>query len=169
METLRRVLKGIDTFTRYQGYALVPFCLLLIVITMYDIVGRQLGIFTAWAFDSEWFLYGFLMMMGMGYASLQGQHVRVDLAGSKLSPRMQSLFLVISFGVFVIPVLIIVGIDSWNFAMRAKKIGENVVSAWDFPLWPVKFSIFAGCCLMLPHSVAELIRHIYFVIRKEKL
>lgn len=169
MEKLRRVLRWVNTFTKWQGYLLAPFCLSLIAITIWDITAREFGLFSAWAFDIEWFHYGFIMMVAMGYAVLREQHVRVDLVTTRFSPRTQALLMALSYLVFVIPLMVFVAIYAWHFAMYSKGMNEVTLTPWACELWPIKFAIFIGICLMLPQCFAELIRHIYFVIKREKL
>lgn len=169
MEKLRGVLRGVDTFTKWQGYLLVPLVPALVGITIYDITARQLGMFTAWAFDVEWFIYGSLLMLAMGYTALKDQHVRIDLLTTRFSPRVQAALMAFSYAVFVIPLMVMLGIYAFDFALEAKTIGEMTLMAWASPLWPVKSFIFLGVCFLLPQCFAELIRNIYFVIKKEKL
>jgi len=169
MNKLRKILAGVDTFTKWQGYVMAPFCVTLILITLYDITGRRLGLFTAWAFDTEWFHYGFLMMLTMGYAVLKDQHVRVDLVTTRFSPRTQAILMAVSYLFFVIPFMILIVIYSWDFGMHAREVGEISLTAWAGPLWPIKMSIFIGICLMLPQCFAEAIRNIYAAIKREKL
>ena len=169
MDTLRRVLRGVDTFTKWQGYILAYLIFSLIFITITDITGRQIGFVTMWAFDIEWFHNGALLMLAMGYAVFHDQHVRIDILTSRWSPVTQSIMMAISYGVIVIPVMIFIGINAWGFASHSLALGEETVMAWHAPLWPIKFCIFVGICLMLPQCFTELIRNIYFSIKKEKL
>ena len=122
-----------------------------------------------WAFDVEWFTYAFILMLAMGYAVLKGQHVRIDLATVRYSPWTQELIMAISYAVIVIPLMVSIAILSWDFAWKAMEIGEITLIAWYAPIWPVKWFIFIGCILMLPQCFAELTRHIYFLIKKERL
>ncbi len=169
MKTLRNVLSWIDKSSNWTGHFFAFFVIFLIGITLYDIIGRQFGQFTMWAFDIEWFTYGFIQMGAMAYAVLKGQHVRIDLLTMRYSPRTQELLLAISFGLFLIPLMIFVGIFAWKFAWAAMLINEKTLVAWRAPIWPIKWFIFMGCVLILPQSFAELIRHLYFAIKGEKL
>jgi TRAP-type mannitol/chloroaromatic compound transport system permease small subunit len=162
-------MKGVDTFTRWQGYILAYLIFTLIFITMADITGRQAGYVTMWAFDVEWFHNGALLMLAMGYAVFRDQHVRIDILTSRWSSRTQSIMMAISFGIIIIPVMIFIAINAWDFALHSLSLQEETVMAWHAPLWPIKSCIFVGICLMLPQCFTELIRHIYFIIKKEKL
>ena len=169
MEKLGRVLRWVDTFTKWQGYLLAPLCLSLIALTLWHIIGRQLGVFTAWAFDLEWYTNGYLLMLCMGYALLKGQHVRIDIVTTRYPPRIQALLMVVSYLVFVITPMVLVARYAWDWAMFSRSVGEITVTGWAGPMWLIKVSVFAGICLMLPQCFAELIRHTIFVFKKEKL
>ena len=169
MEKLRRAVRGVDTFTKWQGYCLAPFMLTLIATVWIDIILRETGGVTMWAFDIEWFHYGLMLMLAMGYAVLRDQHVRVDLITTRFSPWTQAVLMALSYAVFIIPLMILVAIYGWDFAMHARDIGETTVTYWHAPLWPIKLFIFIGICLMLPQCFAELIRNIYFVVKRETL
>ena len=169
MEKLRRSLKIVDNFTKWSAFCVAPLCLSLIAITMYDVIGRRIGLFTAPAFDIEWFHYGFIMMLAMGFAVLKDQHVRIDLLTDRYSPRVQAMLMVFGYAVLVIPFLILVAGSSLEFSLRSMAVHELTMTAWQAEVWFVKLSIFAGICLMLPQCFAELIRHSYFAIKKEEL
>lgn len=166
---LRKVLRAVDTFSLWQGYFLAVFVVGLIGITLYDIIGRQFGQFTMWAFDIEWWTYAFIMMLAMGYAVLKRQHVRIDLATVRYSPRTQELIMAFSYAVIIIPFMVFIAVYSWKFAWYAMEIGEITLIAWYAPIWPIKWFIFIGCILMLPQCFAELTRHIYFLTKGERL
>ena len=169
MDTVRRILRGVDTFTQWQGYCVAVFVIFLIAITLYDIIFRQFGVFTMWAFDVEWFTYAFILMLGMGYAVLKEQHVRIDIITEFFPPRLREGILAASFAVLIIPFMAFMAILGWEFAWKAMAINELTLIAWYAPIWPIKWFITIGCVLMLPQCFAELFRHTYFVVKKESL
>ena len=130
MDTFRRVLKWVDTFSLWQGYFLAFFVIFLIAITLYDIIFRQFGVFTMWAFDVEWFTYAFILMLAMGYAVLKGQHVRIDLATVRYSAWTQEFIMALSYAVIIIPLMVFIAVLSWDFAWQAMAIGETTLIAW---------------------------------------
>jgi len=125
--------------------------------------------FTAWAFDCEWFTFALILMLSMGYAVLKRQHVNIDLVTTHYSPWAQELMMVISYSLFTIPLTVFIAVWGWAFALRSLEVGEMTLVAWQAPIWPIKFFLPIGCILLLPQCFAELIRHTYFVIKKERL
>lgn len=169
MKTLIKILSGIDRFSYWQGEILSVPLVGLIVIIIYDITARQFGLLTVFLFDTEWFLYSGIMMVGMGVATLKDTHVRIDWITDKYSPRTQEIFMAISWGLIVLPCLGFISVYAWKFLMSAFLEQEKTVTAWHVVLWPVKSFIFTGIVLMIPQVVAQLIRSIYFVIKQEEL
>jgi len=169
MDTVRRILRGVDTFTRWQGYFLAVFVIFLIAITLYDIIFRQFGIFTMWAFDVEWFTYALILMLAMGYSVLVGQHVRIDILTEFFPLRVREGILAASFAIIIIPLMAFNAILGWEFAWKAMAINELTLIAWYAPIWPIKWFITIGCVIMLPQCFAELFRHTYFVFKKERI
>ncbi|MBA7562667.1 hypothetical protein ES708_04320 [subsurface metagenome] len=169
MHILGKILRGIDAFTKLQGYIFAPLCITLIVMVLFDISARQFGLIIYWGYDIEWFQYAYILMLSLGYAVLKDQHVRIDLITTRYSPRVQAVLMAFSYAVFVIPLMIIIAINAWEFSMFAKGINEVTQRPWYCPLWPIKFAVFVGVVLMLPQCFAELTRNIIFVIKKVKL
>lgn len=169
MEQLRTVLGWIDTATRRVGNVLSFTCLTLIGFTLYDIIARQIGLYTMWSFDITWFHLGFLLMMGLAYALLTGQFVNIDLLTSKYSSWTQHLLLFISFAVIGIPITILFAWLSWDWAMQSWAMKELTNSAARIPVYPVKTFVFIGLVLSLPQLFALAIRHGYFLFKKVEL
>ncbi len=166
---LRKVLRGVDIFSNGHKYFLSILIIGLVFITLYDVIGRQFGRMTGWAFDVEWFTYAAILVLSMGYAVFKGQHVRIDSLTARYSPWTRELLIALSYLVFVIPFMVFIAVYSWSFAWEAMETGELTLIGWYAPLWPVKFLLPIGCILMLPQCFAELTRHIYFLIKKERL
>ena len=122
-----------------------------------------------WAFDVEWFTYAFILMLGMAYAVLTDQHVRIDLATVIYPYWLREGIMVFSYAVIIIPFMAFIAKLSWTFAWSAMAIDERTLIAWYAPIWPIKWFIFVGCVSMLPQCFAELIRHCYALVRKEQL
>ena len=136
---------------------------------IFDIVARQFGMITDWGFDIEWFQYAFILMAALGYAVLKDQHVRIDLMTTRYPPRVQAALMAFSYAFFVLPLMILVAMTSWEWASWSRSVGEVTERPWYGPLWPIKYFIFTGIMLMLPQVFAQLTRNIVFVIKKVKL
>ena len=63
---------------------------LLIVAICTQVVIRKLGMNQAWLDDAQWWLYGFAMTVGFGYAITTQSHVRVDILHQNFSPAKKA-------------------------------------------------------------------------------
>lgn len=169
MEGLRRVLRWIDTSSRWQANVFAATCLTLIGVTLADIIGRLLGKYTTQLFDIEWFHLAFLLTLTMSYSLLTRSFVRVDLLSNRYSPRTQRLLMFLGFSLFGIPITVLFAVYAWHFAIDSWAIKELTMSASKIPVYPIKMFIFAGLVLSLPQLIAEAIRHFYFIIKKVEL
>ena len=169
MGKLGRILKGVDTFTKWQGYLLAPLCTTLIIIVVIDITLRELGQPIGWAWDIEWFHWAFLMTFAMGYSVLKEQHVRIDLLTTRFSPRTQAALIAFSYGVVVIPFMVMVAIYAWDFVGRSIRVEEVLYTTWTWRVWPIKAALLGGIFLMMPQCIAALIRNVYFAVKGERL
>jgi len=169
MEKLRTVLGWIENATRQMGNVLSFSCLSLIGFVLYDILARQIGLYTMWTFDVSWFHLGFLLMFALGYSLLVGQCVKVDLVSSRYSPRTQHILSFLSLGVIGIPITILFAWLAWGWVMNSWAIKELTNSASRIPVYPVKTFVFAGLVLSLPQLIAHSIRDMYFIIKRVEL
>ncbi len=165
MKKLGKVLRAIDIFTKWVGYCLAPFVVILTLLVVYDISTRQVGWYTAPIFDIEWFLNGAFMTLALGYALLVGKHVRVDVLSAHYPSRVQAALSILVYIVLAIPFLTLVVIEAWDFSMFAKNMHELTVTGWEFPMWIPKFFTCLGPALLLPQCFAELIRSIFILIK----
>ncbi|GAH73181.1 unnamed protein product, partial [marine sediment metagenome] len=70
-----KIAHYIDMSSKWVGYVLAPFILVLIGVTIYDIICRNIGIMTLWPFDVAWFIWAALLTLSMVYAVRIGSHV----------------------------------------------------------------------------------------------
>ena len=76
---------------------------LLMVAICTQVVIRKMGNNQAWLDDAQWWLYGFAMTVGFGYAITTQSHVRVDILHQNFSPRKKAKIEVIGLGWFLLP------------------------------------------------------------------
>ena len=169
MKTLSRVLKWIDIFTEWHSYILSVPVVALIVMIVFDITARQFGLFTTFLFDMQWFIFAGLLTLSMGYAALKGTHVRIDWIVTKFPPRTQEVIIAISWALIVLPSLGFLGRYAWDFFITALQDKETTVTVWHVIVWPVKMFIFAGVILMVPPTIAALIRSVHRIIKGQEL
>jgi TRAP-type mannitol/chloroaromatic compound transport system permease small subunit len=105
----RRVRAGIERFTDLSGRATSWLALAIVVLMAVNVLLRYLfSEGSVWAQELEWHLLAPLILFGMSYALLHGEHVRVDVLYAHFTPRnkllvdLLSAFLCVAISVAVI-------------------------------------------------------------------
>ncbi|MCK0100698.1 TRAP transporter small permease [Pseudohalocynthiibacter sp. F2068] len=97
----------------------------------------------------------------LAYAQIRRAHIRVELVYFQMPPRVRAVMDVITdlaamafFGLILSQAI--------SEAQYSLQIGEATVGLIRFPLWPARFTLAAGCALMILqltlHLIQDLIR-----------
>ncbi|HAD28494.1 MAG TPA: TRAP transporter permease DctQ [Rhodobacteraceae bacterium] len=81
-----------------------PVLMLGIVI---QVVIRKMGFNQAWLDDAQWWMYGFAMLTGFGYAITTNSHVRVDIFHQHFSAQKAARIEVFALGWLLMPFLVL--------------------------------------------------------------
>lgn len=75
---------------------------------------------TIWAYDLSLFMFGYIAALGGAYAQQRRGHINVDILYNKVSPRVRSLFNLISYalGMFFLLVVIKMSIGKFEEAIE---------------------------------------------------
>lgn len=141
----------------------------LIGFVLYDILARQLGLYTMWAFDVSWFHFAFLIACALAYSLFTGSCVSVDLISKRYPLRTQHIIQFVGFGLFAVPITVLFIWLAWGWAMDSWAIKELTNSASRIPVYPIKAFLPIGLLLSLPQLMVLTIRHGYFAIRNTEL
>jgi len=88
----RGVRAGIERFTDLMGRATSWLALAIVVLMAVNVLLRYLfSEGSVWGQELEWHLLAPLILFGMSYALLHGEHVRVDVLYAGFSPRKKLL------------------------------------------------------------------------------
>lgn len=125
---------------------------------------RKAGVNQAWLDDAQWWLYGFAMLVGFGYAIVLQSHVRVDIFYEHFDQARKSRIEIFGLGWLLLPFLGIMGDTTFHFAVSSVIAGEGSDSPNGLHgLYILKTTIpilfgFAilGACSVLRHHLAKL-------------
>ena len=171
MLILKRILKAIDSISILAASGAKWFAWLLVLVGAYDTIVRHFfNAPTIWAYDTLCISGGAMYVLGWSYDYLFDCHTRVDLIYGKLSPKKKAIMNIISSLFLFFPITIALLTISFNWAIRAWRIKEKMISTFWYPPAAPYRTIFAlGILLLLLQGTANFIRDIYFVIRGEQL
>lgn len=75
---------------------------------------------TIWAYDLSLFMFGYIAALGGAYAQQRRGHINVDILYNKVSPRIRSLFNLLSFalGIFFLVIVFKMSIGKFEEAIE---------------------------------------------------
>jgi TRAP-type mannitol/chloroaromatic compound transport system permease small subunit len=116
----------------------------------------------AWL-EIQWYLFGAVFMLGVGYVMLKNAHVRIDFISGKLSKRTNAIIDAVGIVVFTIPLAIIMIDLGWPMFERAWTTGEMSQNAGGLIRWPAWALLPLGFAILLLQALSELIKRIAFI------
>jgi TRAP-type mannitol/chloroaromatic compound transport system permease small subunit len=156
---MEKIADGIDAFIDFVGRATSWLALILALVMGGNVLlryGFSLG--WIWAQELEWHLLVPLVLFGMSYALLHGEHVRVDVLFASFSDRSKhavdvlSALIAMAFSVAVIWLSLPYVGQSWS-------IGEGTANPGGIDYrYIVKAMIPVGFALLFIQSVSQAIR-----------
>ena len=113
---------------------------------------------SVWSQELEWHLLAPLILFGMSYALLHGEHVRVDVLYAQFSERRKALVDIVS-ALLAIAVSLIVIWLSVKYVHQSWAIDERSADPGGLPMrWALKALIPIGFAVLALQSVAVLLR-----------
>lgn len=158
---MRTLTKAIDRLVALQAEGTSMLMILLVIIMCMEVFLRYvLKSPTIWALEFTTFLYGMHFVLGYGYTEQFHGHVRVDIFSSKLPPKAQDIFYIVTTALISLPVCLMLCIWSYDNAWQSTRILERSASAWGPPIWPVKIFMALGFTFLVLQVLSNLIKKI---------
>ncbi len=139
----------------------------LVVATVYEVFSRYLfNAPTIWAYELGYMAMGTNFLLGSAYTLRERGHIRIDVAYSQFSPRVQALIDVIGYVFLFLPVAWWLSWGLWKYGYNAYLSGETSgESAWNKIIWPFRLVFFLGFLLLALQGTAELIKALRTLLR----
>ena len=163
MDSMVKVIRGIDWVTDRSGKVLAWLCFPLILALVYEVTARYLfKAPTEWAYDVTYMLYGTIFMLGAAFTLLKKAHIRTDLFYNKWTPRTQGLIDTVMYLLLYFPGIIFFLVAGWDYAAHSWVTGEHTsLSPWRPIIYPFKAVIPVTAFLLLVQGVSELLKSVY--------
>ena len=164
MTALIKLSRLIDLMNTWIGKLTMWLVLAAVLISAGNAVLRKafsIGS-NAWL-EIQWYLFGAVFMLGVGYVMLKNAHVRIDFISSKLSKRTNAIIDAIGIVIFTIPLSIIMIDLGWPLFMRAYTSGEMSQNAGGLIRWPAWLLLPLGFGILLLQASSELIKRVAFL------
>jgi TRAP-type mannitol/chloroaromatic compound transport system permease small subunit len=150
---------GIDTFIDLVGRAVSWIALVLALVMGANVFlryGFSLG--WIWAQELEWHLLVPITLVGMSYAMLHGDHVRVDVLYARFSPRGKVMVEVAAAAIGMVFSLLVIWL-SIPYVDQSWSIGEGSANPGGLDYrYIIKAMIPLGFALLFLQSLAQTLR-----------
>lgn len=140
----------------------------LLMITIIIQIGMRYFLSSGQTFleELQWHFYGLAVMIGLAYAQVNDNHVRVDIFYSGFSDRKKRIVEVISILFFVFPLVFVIFYHSLDFVADSWRVSEGSDSADGLPYrFLIKSVIPISFGLLGLASLSRLIRDVYLLVK----
>ena len=161
MQSLLKLSRGIDAFTRWTGKRLAWLILVAVVVSAINAIIRK-------AFDTssnswlelQWVLFSIVFLLCSSWTLLDNEHIRIDIVNNMMPKKVRDSIDVIGHIFFLMPLCVVMIITGVPFFLRSMEINEQSGNAGGLPQWPAKSLIMIGFALLLVQGISELIKRI---------
>lgn len=161
MQSLLKLSRGIDSFTRWAGKRLAWLILLAVIVSAVNAIVRKTfdTSSNAWL-ELQWVLFSVVFLLCSPWTLLENEHIRIDIINNLLPKRVRNIIDVIGHLFFLMPLAVIMIVTGVPFFARSYEINEQSGNAGGLAQWPAKSLIMIGFAFLLVQGVSELIKRI---------
>jgi TRAP-type mannitol/chloroaromatic compound transport system permease small subunit len=161
LQSLLKLSRGIDAFTRWVGRRLAWLILVAVVISAVNAVVRKVfdTSSNSWL-ELQWVLFSIVFLLCSAWTLLDNEHIRIDIVNNMLPKQVRNSIDIIGHLFFLMPLCIIMIITGVPFFRRSVEINEQSGNAGGLPQWPAKSLIMIGFAMLLVQGISELIKRI---------
>lgn len=165
MRQIRALVNFIDKLNFWVGTICNYTVLIVTALVVFEVMSRRVfNAPTVWTFEMITMIYGFYILITLGYGMLLKVNVSVDLLYNKFSPKSKGILDLITFIIFFFPFTILVLYAGINFAAISWAGLEKSWSVWAPPLYHFKTVIPIGIGLLLLQGISEFIKRLIYVV-----
>jgi TRAP-type mannitol/chloroaromatic compound transport system permease small subunit len=161
LQSLLKLSRGIDAFTRWLGKRLAWLILVAVVVSALNAIVRKTfdTSSNSWL-ELQWVLFSIVFLLCSSWTLLDNEHIRIDIVNNMLPKQVRNSIDVIGHAFFLIPLTFVMIITGGPFFMRSVEINEQSGNAGGLPQWPAKSLIIIGFTMLLAQGISELIKRI---------
>lgn len=152
MKSVSYIVTGVNRLFFLLAGALI---FAVVPILLFEVVARYLfDAPTVWAMEASTLIFGpHFMLAGPYLLHLKG-HVAVDIFSEKLTGLPKVVLDVFSYAVIAVFAGVFAWV-SWPLAINAYSLGETSFSAWNPPVWWLKFVVPLSFALLFLQALVE--------------
>jgi TRAP-type mannitol/chloroaromatic compound transport system permease small subunit len=161
LQSLLKLSRGIDAFTRWTGKRLAWLILVAVIVSAVNAIVRKTfdTSSNSWL-ELQWVLFSIVFLLCAPWTLLDNEHIRIDIVNQMLPKRVRDSIDVIGHTLFLLPLTIVMIITGGPFFMRSFEINEQSGNAGGLPQWPAKSLVIIAFAFLLVQGFSELIKRI---------
>lgn len=161
MQPLLSISRGIDALNTFIGKAVSWLILVAVLISAGNAVVRKVlsTSSNAWL-ELQWYLFGAVFLLAAAWTLICNEHIRIDVVNSLFPKRVRNWIDVIGHTLFLMPLCILILVDSWPFFLKSYLQNEQSMNAGGLVVWPAKLLVVVGFALLFIQGISELIKRI---------
>jgi TRAP-type mannitol/chloroaromatic compound transport system permease small subunit len=161
LQSLLKLSRGIDAFTRWTGKRLAWLILVAVIISAVNaIVRKTLDMSSNSWLELQWVLFSVVFLLCAPWTLLDNEHIRIDIVNNALPKKARNIIDVVGHVFFLMPLCIVMIITGGPFFMRSYHLNEQSGNAGGLPQWPAKSLIVIGFAYLFVQGISELIKRI---------
>jgi TRAP-type mannitol/chloroaromatic compound transport system permease small subunit len=161
LQSLLKLSRGIDAFTKWTGKRLAWLILVAVVVsTVNAVIRKTLDVSSNSWLELQWLLFSIVFLLCSPWTLLDNEHIRIDIVNQLLPKWLRDWIDIVGHAFFLIPLCIVMIITGGPFFMRSVEINEQSGNAGGLPQWPAKSLIIIGFTVLLVQGISELIKRI---------
>ena len=161
LQSLLKLSRGIDAFTRWTGKRLAWLILTAVIISaMNAIVRKTFDTSSNSWLELQWVLFSVVFLLCSPWTLLDNEHIRIDIVNNTLPKTVRNIIDLVGHAFFLLPLCIVMIITGGPFFMRSVEINEQSGNAGGLPQWPAKSLVIVGFVFLFVQGISELIKRI---------
>ena len=161
MQSLLKLSRAIDAFTRWLGKRLAWLILVAVIVSALNAtVRKSFDISSNSWLELQWVLFSIVFLLCSSWTLLDNEHIRIDIINNLLPKQVRNSIDAIGHAFFLIPLCIVMIVTGGPFFMRSFEINEQSGNAGGLPQWPAKSLVIIGFTMLLVQGISELIKRI---------
>jgi TRAP-type mannitol/chloroaromatic compound transport system permease small subunit len=161
LQSLLKLSRGIDAFTRWTGKRLAWLILTAVIISaMNAIVRKTFDTSSNSWLELQWVLFSVVFLLCSPWTLLDNEHLRIDIVNNGLPKTLRNIIDLVGHAFFLLPLCIVMIITGGPFFMRSVEINEQSGNAGGLPQWPAKSLVIVGFVFLFVQGISELIKRV---------
>jgi len=161
LQSLLKVSRGIDAFTRWTGKRLAWLIAVAVIVSAANaIVRKTLDTSSNSWLELQWVLFSVVFLLCSPWTLLDNEHIRIDIVNNLLPKRVRDVIDLVGHLFFLLPLTIVMIITGGPFFRRSYEINEQSGNAGGLPQWPAKSLIIIGFAFLFVQGISEIIKRI---------